>query len=190
MADFLSGVSLTEAASVAFALAYLVLAIRRNRWCWAASFVSAALAVFVFASRQLYMQSALWAFFGAMAVYGWIKWSSEAAGDAQAVAVRTWPAINHVVAVAAIVAVSGVFAWGLSFTSQIMPVIDSFVTVASVLTTWMVAQRLLENWIYWFVIDSVSIYLFTTQAIWFYTGLYVIYLVLVVIGFRQWRAAL
>ena len=54
----------------------------------------------------------------------------------------------------------------------------------------MVARTLLENWFYWFVIDCISIFLFVSQGIWLYAGLYVVYLVLVVIGYREWRADL
>jgi nicotinamide mononucleotide transporter len=187
--ELVSGISLLEAISVAFALAYLILAIRQNPLCWAASFMSAVLAVIVFADRQLFMQSALWAFFAAMAIYGWLKWTRSRTGIGEPSAqVRTWPLRLHIAALAGICIVSGAFAWGLTYTSQVMPLIDSFVTVASIVTTWMVAHKLLENWIYWFVIDCISIYLFLSQAVWLYAGLYVIYLVLVVIGYRQWQA--
>ena len=71
-----------------------------------------------------------------------------------------------------------------------LPLIDSFVTVAAVLTTWMVANKLLENWVYWFVIDSISIYLYLSQGLLLYAGLFVVYVILVVIGFLQWRAEL
>lgn len=189
MQQLVSGVSLLEAISVAFAAAYLVLAIRHNPLCWAASFISAVLAVFVFASSRLYMQAALWGFFAAMAIYGWIRWT-RSAGHPTATHVNAWPLRRHVIALACVVALSVAFAWALSYTAQVMPLADSFVTIASVLTTWMVAHKLIENWIYWFVIDCISIWLFVSQAIWFYAGLYVVYLALVVIGYCQWRADL
>ena len=189
MTDLFAQVSLLEAISVGFAVVYLVLAIRRNPLCWVASFISAALGVIVFAQAQLYMQSALWAFFAGMAVYGWLQWTRGPDSDgAQTSGIRTWPVRNHVIASIAVIVVSIGFAQILSLTAQAMPFVDSVVTVASILTYWMVAKKLLENWIYWFVIDCISIYLFISQEIWLYAGLYVVYLVLVVVGFREWRA--
>lgn len=188
MTDWFAQISPLEAISVGFAIAYLVLAIRQNRLCWIASFISAILGVFVFADATLYMQSALWGFFAAMAVYGWLQWSRGLEDSRERLQVRTWPLRNHVVALVAVVIASAAFAWVLSHTAQAMPFLDSLVTVASILTTWMVAKKLLENWLYWFVIDSISIYLFVTQGVWLYAMLYVVYLVLVVIGYRQWRA--
>jgi nicotinamide mononucleotide transporter len=184
--DLLAQISPLEAISVVFAVVYLVLAIRQNPLCWVASFISAALGVIVFAQSQLYMQSALWGFFACMAIYGWLQWTRGT--DKQPIRqIRTWPITNHVIAIVAIFIISVVFAQALSLTAQTMPFVDSLVTVASILTTWMVAKKLLENWAYWFVIDCISIYLFVSQGIWLYAGLYVVYLVLVVMGYRQWR---
>ncbi len=188
MTDLFAQVSLLEVISVGFAVVYLVLAIRRNPLCWVASFISAALGVIVFAQVQLYMQSALWAFFAGMSVYGWRQWTRDPDLDsAQSYEIRTWPVRNHVIALIAVIIVSIGFAQILSLTAQAMPFLDSVVTVASVLTYWMVAKKLLENWIYWFVIDCISIYLFISQDIWLYVGLYVVYLVLVIFGFHKWR---
>lgn len=188
MTDLFAQVSLLEAISVGFAVIYLVLAIRQNPLCWVASFIAAALGVIVFAQAQLFMQSVLWAFFACMAVYGWLQWTrGSGMRSPHPIRIRTWPARNHVAALITIFIVSIGVAGILSLTAQQMPFIDSLVTIASILTTWMVAKKLLENWLYWFVIDCVSIYLFVTQDIWLYAGLYVVYLVLVVIGFQQWR---
>jgi nicotinamide mononucleotide transporter len=58
-----------------------------------------------------------------------------------------------------------------------------------VVTTAMVARKILENWHYWFVIDVASIHLYASQGLWLTVGLFWVYLVLVVIGYRQWRAS-
>jgi nicotinamide mononucleotide transporter len=191
MASILQSVSPLEATAVVFAVVYLVLAIRQVSLCWHAAFISSVLSIFVFAGAQLYMQSALQIFYAGMAVYGWLQWTRGVgthAGDPARI--HTWPLQRHALALCAVVLVSIGFAWALSYTTQAMPLLDSFVTIASILTTWMVANKLLENWIYWFVIDSISIYLYVSQGLLLYAGLFVVYLILVVIGFQQWRAEL
>ena len=52
-----------------------------------------------------------------------------------------------------------------------------------------IEAKILENWHYWFVIDLASIYLYANQGLWLTVGLFVIYLVLVILGYRQWRAS-
>lgn len=188
MTELFAGVSQLEAIAVILAVVYLVLAIRQIAWCWLAAFVASILSIFVFADAQLYMQSALQVFYAGMAVYGWWQWTRGSSAESGPARVHTWPLHRHLIALVCVTMLSAVFAWGLSFTRQAMPLLDSFVTVASVLTTWMVARKLLENWLYWFVIDSISIYLYLSQGLLLYAGLFVLYLVLVVIGFRQWRA--
>jgi nicotinamide mononucleotide transporter len=86
------------------------------------------------------------------------------------------------------VALSPLFGWLLSrYTGAALPYLDSFVAVASVVTTYMVARKILENWLYWLVIDSLSLYLFWQRELYLLVGLFAIYLVLVVIGFVRWR---
>jgi nicotinamide mononucleotide transporter len=76
------------------------------------------------------------------------------------------------------------------FTEAAMPYLDSFTTWGAIVTTWMVARKILENWIYWFVIDSVSVYLYISRELYLTSGLFLLYLVLIVIGYRAWRRSM
>lgn len=188
MADWFAGISTLEAAAVAFAVAYLVLAIRQSQWCWPAALVSVLLSLVLFAEAKLYMESGLQIFYAAMAVYGWYQWR-HGGEDKQGVAVGVWPARRHAAAVGVTLAASAVFGAVLSArTDAALPYLDSFTTVAAIVTTYMVARKVLENWIYWFVIDSLSIYLYLARDLPLYAGLFGFYLVLIVIGYRRWLA--
>ena len=50
----------------------------------------------------------------------------------------------------------------------------------------MVTRKVIENWLYWFVIDLVLVYMSWQSDLPWTAGLYVLYLVMVVIGFRSW----
>jgi nicotinamide mononucleotide transporter len=102
--------------------------------------------------------------------------------------VHVWSWRRHAAVIAIVLGTSALLAGFLARTSQVMPFVDSFTTVAAVVTTYMVARKVLENWIYWFVIDSVSIFMYSARDLWLYAALFVVYLVLVVVGFRQWHA--
>jgi nicotinamide mononucleotide transporter len=171
---------------VVFAVVYLVLVIRRSVWCWPAALVSVGLSLVLFADAKLYMESGLQVFYAAMAVYGWHQWTRG--GEAgRGVSITTWSPRVHLLAIAIIVGSSGLATLALtSYTDQAMPFLDSFTTFAAIVTTFMVARKILENWIYWFVIDSVSIYLYLSRDLWVYAGLFVVYLFLIVIGMREW----
>ena len=72
------------------------------------------------------------------------------------------------------------------FTDAAFPFLDSVTTVAAIVATVMVARKVIENWIYWFVIDSLYIYLYIERELEGYAALYGLYLVIIVFGFRSW----
>lgn len=183
-----------EAAGVLFGLAYLVLAIRASLWCWPAAFISSVLGVIVMADAKLYAEAVLNVFYAGMAVYGYVQW--RYGGRAQGrdeLPIGTWPLRRHALAIGGTLAASAGLGWWLAtFSEAAFPYADSFVTVGSVVTTYMVARKLLENWAYWLVIDSLAAYLYFARELYLYFGLFVLYLVLVVMGWirwqREWRA--
>jgi len=73
-----------------------------------------------------------------------------------------------------------------SGTEAKLPYLDSFTTWASVVTTVMVARKVLENWIYWLVIDSVSIYLYIDRELYFTAILFALYIVIIFFGWFSW----
>ena len=75
-------------------------------------------------------------------------------------------------------------------TAAALPWLDSFISWASLLATWMVARKVLENWLYWFAIDSLSLGVFLSRGLYLTAVLFAVYLVLIVIGYRRWRGQL
>jgi nicotinamide mononucleotide transporter len=179
-----------EIPAVALAIAYLVLAIRQNIWCWAAAALSTLMYLFIMYSAQLYMESLLQIFYLAMAAYGWFQWR-RGGEDGKELEVSTWPPRHHLLAIAAVLVL--VFASGellTRYSDAALPFLDSFTTWGAIVATFMVARKILENWIYWFVIDAVSIGLYLSRDLYFTAGLFAVYLVMIVIGYRSWRASM
>ena len=50
----------------------------------------------------------------------------------------------------------------------------------------MVAKKLLENWIYWFVIDSISVLLFMSRGLYLTSVLFLVYLIIIYFGYKSW----
>jgi nicotinamide mononucleotide transporter len=180
-----------EAAGVLFGVLYLVLAIRESLWCWLAAFIASVLSVVVFFDVRLYSEAGLNVFYAAMAVYGWYQWRfGRRNGDDAGAGLRitTWPWRMHLLAITGSVLLSLVLGAVMSgYTAAAFPYLDAFVTVSSVVTTYMVARKILENWVYWLVIDSLSLYLYVARELYGYAALFGVYLVLVVIGWLRWH---
>ena len=181
-----SGIELLAAA---LALIYVPLAIGQRLSCWLAAFLSSILYVWVFFTARLYMESLLNAFFAAMAVYGFWQWRRRA-GRA-VIAVNRWPIKRFALALLGIAAAAAVNSFFLErFTPAVNPFIDSMVTWSSVFATFLVARKVYENWHWWVVIDSVSLCLYFTRHLYLTMLLYGLYVILSLIGMREWRRSL
>jgi nicotinamide mononucleotide transporter len=183
----LRATSLSEAIGAALGLAYLLLAVRRNLLCWLCAFISTAIYLVLFARASLYMQSLLQVFYLVMAIVGFIDWQRGRTQEA-GVLIRTWTIQQHLFAAVGVVLATLLNGWVLATqTDSVAPYLDSFVTWGSVVTTWMVARRVLENWLYWIVVDALAAYLYFTQGLLVTTALFVVYLGIVVRGYWVWR---
>jgi nicotinamide mononucleotide transporter len=177
-----------EALGAALGLAYLLLAVRRNLLCWLCAFLSTAIYLVLFAHAALYMQSLLQLFYLVMAVYGFLEWRKGRSASGE-VLIRSWRMHQHLLVAALVIVASLVNGWLLArHTDAAAPYVDSFVTWGSVVTTWMVARRVIENWLYWIVVDGVAAWLYFTQGLLPTTLLFVIYLGIVVRGYFVWRS--
>ena len=176
-----------ETLAEALGISYLLLAMRDNSLCWYCAFFSTAIYVYIFGDVSLYMESALNVYYMGMAVYGWLQWQKGGANHSGVEIVR-WTAKHHIICVLVILIASVISGYLLSVnTDARLPYLDSFTTWASVLTTVMVARKVLENWLYWIVINSVSIYLYIDRDLDQTAAMFTLYLVLSVLGYVAWK---
>jgi nicotinamide mononucleotide transporter len=189
LADAWRTTSGVEIVAAVLAVLYLLLAIRQHMGCWAAAFVSSCLYVRVLFGAHLYMEAALNAFYAGMAVYGYRQWHGAAAGAPLPVA--RWPWSRHALGLAGVLALSVVSSFFLRrFTPAAWPFVDSMTTWASVFATFLVARKVFENWHWWLVIDSVSAGLYFNRKLYVTMLLFALYLLMIVIGMREWRRSL
>ena len=178
-----------ETLAVFLGIGYLLLAMRESSLCWYCAFFSTALYVWIFGDVSLYMESALNVYYMVMAIYGWLQWQRGGA-DKSGVKIIRWTSKQHILGVVIILAASVTSGYLLSSnTAAKLPYLDSFTTWGSVFTTIMVAQKVLENWLYWIVINSVSIYLYIDRGLDQTAAMFFLYLGLATVGFLMWKKA-
>jgi len=138
---------------------------------------------------RLYSEVVLNVYYAAMAVYGWYQWhyGGRTRGAAQ-LPISIWPLKMHALAIGGSLALSAAVGLLMSrYTQAAFPYLDAFVTVFSVVTTYLVARKILENWLYWLVVDSLALYVYWQRELYFFAALFALYLVLVVIGLARWH---
>lgn len=186
--------SLWEFAAVLLAIAYLVLAVRERILCWYCAFISTAIYTAIFWDVRLLMDSALNVYYMAMAVFGWYQWKyggrSQSKGDdgPSGVAIQSLSRSQHAVIIVSIALLSLISGYLLSEHSQAAwPYVDSFTTWGSVITTYLVARKYLENWLYWIVIDAVAIPLYLDRGLNLTALLFAAYVLIAIVGYVSWK---
>jgi nicotinamide mononucleotide transporter len=181
-------VSPLELAAFVTGAAYVVLAVRENAWCWPVGIVSVGLSVVLFFGAKLYADMGLNAVYVAVSFYGWYHWLHGGPGRGTLRVTRTpraWPLVVAGVVFAALLGLL-LRAW----TDASLPFWDSSTTSGSLVAQWMQTRKWLENWHVWVAVDAVYIGMYVYKSLYLMAGLYAVYLVLAVLGVREWTRSL
>ncbi len=166
--------------------------IRENLWAWPLGVAYVAVSVTVLLEARLYANLTLHVLaFLPMNLYGWYYWLYGNDADAASLPV-TRSSRDLMVGLLVICAV-GTAVLGTAFalySDAALPYWDNAVLVASLAAMWLTARKKIENWIFWFVIDVVSVGLYWAQGLPLYAGLYFVYLAMAVIGWRTWKRSM
>lgn len=184
----LSAYSIPEIIAVVASLTYVILAARNNRYCWPFAFIGSTIFMIVLWQHKLLMDSALNAYYALMAIYGWFVWNRLTSNSTNISGIQRWPIKNHLLAITLTVALTLLSGyWLATNTEASFPYLDSLTTWSSLLATWMIAKRILENWLYWIIIDVLSIYLYLHKSLFFTTGLFIVYVFIALYAYTHWK---
>ena len=176
-----------EIVAAILAIAYLILAMLQDIRCWVAWIISSLMYFFVMYSANLYMEALLQIFYIFIGLYGLYQWRFKA-DEKDALKITTWSVKNHLIVISALVFLTSLSGYILTiYTAAASPFTDAFTTWGAIAASYLVAKKILENWFYWFVIDFVSVFLFISRELYPTALLFIVYLVLVVIGYSAWR---
>jgi nicotinamide mononucleotide transporter len=179
-----------EAVAVAFGIASVWLTVRQNIWCWLTGLVQVTLYIYIFYNVKLYSDVLLNVVYWFLQWYGWYHWTRGGQTNA-ALAVSTLSPRARGVWLAAILL--GSLGWGYgmaTFTDAAAPYPDAFIIVASLAAQWLLTRKKLENWYLWVAVDVVGIVVYLSKGLTLTAGLYVVFLVLSLLGARDWRRSL
>ena len=172
-----------ELVAVLFSIAYVFLAAKQKIWCWAAAMISVSIYIYICFSAKLYAETSLQIFYLFMAFLGYFNWKKPENN----IKINEWSIKKHII----IILTGAFFTFFLgfifsSYTDAKMPIIDSFTTIFSLFATYMVIKKILENWLYWIVIDIVSVYLYNSRDLHLSALLFVVYTVIAIYGYNNW----
>jgi len=177
-----------EAAATLLGIAYVVLAAKESQWAWPFAFFSTLIYTVIFWDGALVASSLLNFYYMVMAVYGFILWREDEKGET--LAVSRWPLKHHFVFLS--LGIVGTVILGYltaTYAGAKFAYHDAFVMVFSGIATWMMAKKVLENWLYWMVVDSSAALLYFKSGYLATIILFILYVVLAFYGYASWRRA-
>jgi nicotinamide mononucleotide transporter len=145
------------------------------------------LSVYLCYSGKLFLESGLNIFYVIIGIYGWYQWKH---GSKENAALKIIPStINKNILLMGI----GMALWipfalvAKNYSTQALPYLDAFITAFSLVATWMTAKKILENWLYWIVIDALAAVLYANRGFYLIALLYIIYTILALVGYIKWK---
>jgi nicotinamide mononucleotide transporter len=178
-----------EILAAVLGIAYIFFSIRQSIFTWPVGLLTSVLYVWVFFVSKLYADMSLQMYYVFISIYGWVVWSGGGKSTHSeplkiSRITSKWLGILLVISVLLFV-----FIWFIlsRFTDSPVPMADGLSTALSIVATWMLARKLMENWLLWIFVDGFSIGLFIYKGLYPTVVLFVVYTIMAYLGFREWK---
>lgn len=189
-------ISYVEMIGTLFGLISVYLATKTNILTWATGIINELFLFILFFQVQLYADMFLQVFFFVVTLYGWYNWKQipkENGITKTDLKTKIW-LLSAIVLGTTIVGflISNIHMYFHQYfkTEASYPYADSFVMVLSIVATILLAQKKIETWYLWIVVDIVCVFLFYKKGIAFLALEYFVFLGLATYGFLNWKKQL
>ena len=169
-------------------LAYILFEYRASAWMWLVGFLMQSLGIVLYYQKGLYADCGMEFYYLGVTIYGWWRWLYSSPKTGEVLPIRHFPPKLVLPWICIICVVWAIIYWLLvTFTNSNVPLADSFTTALSIIGIWALAHKYLEQWFIWIAVDVVTCVLYFYKDIPFKAGLYALYVVIAIFGYRKWR---
>lgn len=168
----------------------IFLQIKQNVWYWLVSIIMVTMYIFIYIGARLYADMSLQVYYLVVSFYGWYMWLYGNHKNHQRSALKVTTVSKKATGILSAIALFLFFfiAWVLSsYTNSDLPYWDAFTTSLSFVATWMLARKVLENWLIWIVVDAVSVGIYIYKELYPTAVLFLFLTVLAFVGYRKWK---
>lgn len=163
------------------------LTVRQNPWCWPIGLLMVVLYAWLFYDWRLYSNLLLQVLFAGLQLYGWWQWTRG--GERHDGRQVSRLGLQRVIAG---LMVGGVGALLLGYlmanhTDASAPWLDAALTSFSLVAQLWMAQKRLQCWALWVVVDLCYVAFFLHSGLYLTAGLYAVFTLLALSGWRSWR---
>lgn len=168
---------------------YIRFSIKQNIFTWPTGLLTSLLYVVVFSKSALYAAMGLQFYYIGISIYGWYYWlkgkneNNISLLPVRYVTKKLWIKTG----VISLLIYSAILLILLKFSDSDVPFLDSLTTSFSIVATWMLAKKYIENWIIWIFVDFISIGLYMYKNLWPTVILFIVYTVMAFLGYYEWK---
>ena len=165
----------------------IALLIKQNIWTWPIGIAYTFASLYIFFTAKLYADFALHVFFLFMSFYGWYYWLQGNSTFDSELPVRRESkkvlAYSIIICVLAIILAGNLFT---IYTDAELPYWDNTTSILSVLAIWLQSRKKIESWVFWLIIDILSVGIYFYKDLYLYSLLYSIYVAMAFFGYATW----
>ncbi len=181
-----------ELAATVLALIGIFLQIKQNPWYWMTSIFMVSLYIYVFYRSGFYADMSFQFYYLVISIYGWYYWVSgkqkakEKKINTTKLTIKQWIiSFGSAILIFAII-----YLLLTKFTNSQVPVGDAFTTSLSLVATWLLARKILENWLFWIVVNVVSTGLYIYKGLYLTAFVFTVLTIMAFVGYFKWKSTI
>lgn len=179
-----------EISGTVFGLIYVWLSIRQSLYTWPVGIITSLLYFWVFFEAKFYAMMGLQGYYVLISIYGWWSWrqgTDSSSGESKLrLSYTTSELWIKLFVLNLLLTLIMYFLFG-KYTDSPLPFGDTFTTSLSILATWMLARKKIEQWLIWIVVDLICAGLYLYKGLYPSVLLFLVYAAMAGTGFYEWR---
>lgn len=179
---------LYSSAALAFSLLYIYFAIKNDRRCFPFGFIASV--IWAYADIKLYnlkFDAGLQMFYAVMSIVGWYKWSNNSLSSEHKLIKKLNNYQNLIIILIGLVISFCSVMIMVNFTSTSFAKLDASTTIFSIIATFLLIYRYIDNWIYLLVCNVCYLYIYYSQGATILMMIMMLYVVLALLGYKSWK---
>ncbi|MGL1888027.1 MAG: nicotinamide riboside transporter PnuC [Reichenbachiella sp.] len=175
-----------EVVSVVLGLVYLILLMKENILCWFFGVASSLTSILLFYRTGLYSESILYIYYSVIGVYGYVIWH-RASSAKDKLKIRRIAKITYFYIIGLGIACAALLGYYFdTYSDANIPYVDAGTTIFSFIASYLEANKFIDSWLFWIVINMVTLVLYYNLNLRIYALLTLIYLIFSFVGYYKW----
>lgn len=176
-----------EITAIIFSLLSIFYLIKQSKYGWYFGLVGILCYMVIFYQQALYANFTLQFFFVGQSIISIYNWTKEDHKNE----IKRLDGYDFIMKDIPSIAMLSVFSYVIvDYMTNKPTITESLIFAISVYATVLLMRRVLENWIFWILNNILLINLFYTNQMYLSVGLYAIYIIMDIIGYKDWKRIL